>query len=120
MLRILLVEDNPFYRESLKQGLFAHFPSIIVEEAITGEEALKKVNGNPPQLIFMDIRLPGMNGLQATRKIKAAFPDIRIVILTGYDLPEYRKAALQYGAEQFFVKESIKWEEVEALVKSIE
>ena len=46
--------------------------------------------------------------------------DLRIAILTGYDVPEYREAALKSGAKQFFVKESLKWEEIEALVKSIE
>jgi two-component system response regulator YesN len=64
--------------------------------------------------------LPGANGLQVTQKIKKDFPNVRIAILTGYDLPEYRQAAIQFGAEGFFVKESLKWEEIEALVKSIE
>ena len=120
MIRILLVEDNHVFRESFKQSLHDHFPTVVIEEAASGEDALQKVNGHPPPLIFMDLRLPRINGLQATRKIKSAFPDIRIAILTGYDVPEYRGAALKRGAEQFFVKESLKWEGIEALVKSIE
>jgi YesN/AraC family two-component response regulator len=118
-VRILLVEDNHVFRESLKQSISNHFPDIVIEEAVSGEEALQKVNGNPPHLIFMDLRLPGINGLEATRKIKATFPETRVVMVTGYDVPEYRQAALQYGAEHFFVKESLEWKDVEALIKSI-
>jgi DNA-binding NarL/FixJ family response regulator len=119
MLRVLLVEDNQAFREAFKEHLDQHFPSMIIEEAETGEEALQKVRETPPRLIFMDIRLPGMNGLQLTQKIKTDFPDICIAVLTGYDLPEYREAADQYGADGFFVKESLRWDEVEALVKKV-
>jgi two-component system response regulator YesN len=119
MLRVLLVEDNRIYREAFKDHLCHHFPSMLFEEAENGEEALQKIKVAPPHLIFMDIRLPGVNGLQLTQKIKKDFPNIHIVILTGYDLPEYRQAVIQYGADGFFVKESLKWDEVEALLKSI-
>jgi two-component system response regulator YesN len=120
MLRILLVEDNRVYRRALKENLSKHFPSMVIDEAVDGEEALQKMNATPPHLIFIDMRLHGMNGLQLTQKIKKDFPNVRIAIVTGYDLPEYRQAFLQCGADGFFVKESLKWDEVEALVKSIE
>ena len=114
------MEDNHVYRREFKESLCRHFPFIAVEEATNAEEALQKINGNPPPLIFIDLRLPGMNGLQLTQKIKKGFPNVRIAIVTGYDTPEYRQAATQYGAEAFFVKESLKWDEVKALVESIE
>jgi len=120
MLRVLLVEDNRPYREAFRENLHEYFPSIVIDEAATAEEALPKVEATPPHLIFMDIRLPGMNGLRLTQRIKRDFPNIRIVMLTGYDVPEYRKAAAQYGADGFFVKESLKWEEVKELIESIE
>jgi len=120
MLRVLIVEDNHVYRREFKESLCRHFAFIAVEEATNAEEALQKINGNPPPLIFIDLRLPGMNGLQLTQKIKKDFPNVRIAIVTGYDTPEYRQAATQYGAEAFFVKESLKWDEVKALVESIE
>jgi YesN/AraC family two-component response regulator len=119
MLRVLLVEDNRIYREAFKQSLCQHFPFLIIDEALNSDEALQKINTAPPHLIFIDIRLPGMSGLQLTQKIKRDFPNIHIAILTGYDLPEYRQAAAQYGADGFFVKESFKWNEIEVLVKSI-
>jgi len=121
MLRVLLVEDNVVYRKALKENLSKHFPSMVIDEAVNSEEALQKMNATPPpHLLFIDMRLPGMNGLQLTQEIKRDFPKVRIVIVTGYDLPEYREAFLQSGADGFFVKESLKWDEVEALVKSIE
>jgi DNA-binding NarL/FixJ family response regulator len=119
MLKVLLVEDNRIYREAFKQSLCQHFPSFTVEEAGNGEEALQRITGISPHLIFIDIRLLGMNGLELTQRIKKDLPNIPIAILTGYDLPEYRQAAVQYGADGFFVKDSLKWDEIEALVKSI-
>ena len=119
MLKVLIVEDNPIFRDALRQGLLDYFPSMVIEEAGNGDEALQTIKGGPPDLIFMDIRLPGVNGLQLTQKIKKDFPDINIAILTDYDLPEYRQAAVQYGADRFFVKNSFKWDELEALVQSI-
>jgi DNA-binding NarL/FixJ family response regulator len=119
MPRVLIVEDNRIFREVFKQRLCDHFPSIVIEEAANGNEVLEKINKNRPDLIFMDIRLPEVNGLELTKKIKKEFPGVNIAILTDYDLPEYRQAAAQYGADRFFVKDSFKWDEVEVLVKSI-
>ena len=119
MLRVLIVEDNQIFRETFKKRLNDHFPSVVVEEASNGDEALQKVDNTSPGLIFMDVRLPGANGLQLTQKIKKDFPGIRIAILTDYDLIEYRQAAAEYGADRFFVKSSFNWDEVETLVKSI-
>ena len=119
MLKVLLVEDNRIYREAFKESLCQHFPSFTIDEAVNGEEALERITGISPDLIFIDVRLPGMSGLELTQKLKRDFPKIPIAILTGYDLPEYRQAAVQYGADGFFVKDSLKWDEIEALVKSI-
>ncbi len=119
MLKILIVEDNHIFREAFKTRLNEHFPSMVVKEASNGQEVLQRVGETPPDLIFMDVRLPGANGLHLTRKIKKDLPRIHITILTDYDLPEYRQAAVEYGADRFFVKSSFKWDEVETLVKSI-
>ena len=119
MLSVLIVEDNQIFREAFKNRLADDFPSMVIKEVSNGDEALREVGEAPPDLIFMDIRLPGANGLQLTQKIKKDLPSIHIAILTDYDLPEYRQAAVEYGADRFFVKSSFKWDEIEALVKSI-
>ncbi len=67
---------------------------------------MEKIKTFSPEAIFMDLRLPGENGLDLTRKIKAQYPDIVVVILTNYDLPEYRRASYQAGANHFVSKDS--------------
>jgi len=119
MVRILIVEDNASFRQSLKEILHLQFPSIVIEEAAEGNEALRKVDTFFPDLIFMDINLPGKNGLLLTQKIKKDHPEIIICILTSYDLPQYREAALQCGASCFITKDSLVWKEIEALIKAI-
>ncbi len=119
MLRVLIVEDNRIFREAFRKGLVDYFPSMVIQEAGNADEALERIKGGPPDLIFMDIRLPGINGLQLTQRIKRDLPDVNIAILTDYDLPEYRQAAVHYGADRFFVKNSLKWDDLEVLVQSI-
>jgi DNA-binding NarL/FixJ family response regulator len=72
---------------------------------------MQKFQGSAPQIIFMDLNLPGEKSLQLTKKIRGQFPSVRIALLTSYHLPEYRKAAPKSGAERFFVKDSFSWSE---------
>lgn len=106
MERILIVEDNALFLQFLKETLRSRLPSIDILEAANGEEAMQKIKTLPPDAIFMDLRLPGENGLELTKKIKAKYPDIIVVIITNYDLPEYREAAYQCGADHFLSKDS--------------
>jgi CheY-like chemotaxis protein len=104
MFYTLLVEDNVSFRHALSDILLSYFPMIGVEEAGDGTEALSKVEYLRPDLILMDIQLPGENGLEVTRKIKQVYDDIVIVILTSYGLPEYRQQAFRNGADCFLSK----------------
>jgi CheY-like chemotaxis protein len=94
------------------------FPAVAIDEATNGVEALQRVRTLFPDLILMDIRLPGESGLRLTQKIKAAYPDIIIFILTNYDIPECREAAYRYGADRFILKESLNQRRLEELVRS--
>jgi len=118
MFKTMLVEDNVLFRESLRDGLQLNFPSMEIIEAGDGVEALKKILFQP-NLIFMDIRLPEHNGLDLTEKIKKVYPEIMVIILTSYDIPEYREAASRAKADHFFSKDSMTIEEVITLIKSI-
>jgi len=91
--KVLLVEDDEGFRRSLASLLRPKFPSFLFDEAATGTEALEKVEGFLPHLVFMDIKLPGLNGLELTRQIKTLHPEIHVVMLTSCDSPEYREAA---------------------------
>ena len=119
MFKILLVEDNLPFRQLFKENLYYQFPSITVEEAGNGTEAMRSIEISCPDLIFMDIRLPGENGLEVARKIKNQCAGVKIIILTSYDLPEYRETAKRYGADHFATKGSTSWEEMTAMIKSI-
>ena len=115
-LRLLLVEDNNLFRQTLRESLQVSFPEIALDEAPNGVEALKRVKSFAPDLILMDIRLPGESGLALTKKIKAIYPDIIIFLLTNYDSEECREAASRYGADRYIPKDSLK--RVEELIKS--
>ena len=118
MCSILLVEDNNIFRRSLKEMLTMHFPAMGIHEASNADEALDLIDAQDPDLIFMDIKLPGKNGLELTRAIKRAKSDIHVIIFTSYDLPEYRDAAFRCGASHFFTKGEVKSEELAAAVSS--
>jgi DNA-binding NarL/FixJ family response regulator len=70
-------------------------------------------------MVFMDIRLPGKNGLDLTREIKGHHPNLVISIFTSYDLPEYRKIAEEYGADHFVLKDAVSGAEIAAMVRAV-
>lgn len=117
MLRTMTVEGNILFREAFKNNLLSEFPSMEVIETANGEEAFQWLASYPIDLVFMDIKLPGENGLDLTRKIKAKHKDVTITMLTSYNLPEYREATAQCGADGFIVKDSIKWDQISAMVR---
>jgi len=106
MTDTLIVEDNAFFRQTLRAILAKKFPSMTIKEASDGQEALLEIEISPPQLIFMDIRLPGENGIELTRKIQAAYPATVIIVISNCDTIEYREAALEAGAKAFISKAS--------------
>ena len=119
MLKILLVEDSTFFRKLFKETLVSLFPSMEIEEATDADEAWHMIEASIPNLIFVDIRLPGKTGLELTKQIKAKYPDITVAILTSYDLPEYREAAFKFKANYFLSKGSSTKDDILRLVKSI-
>jgi DNA-binding NarL/FixJ family response regulator len=118
-LKTLIVEDNASFREILKDKLQTLFPSMVVYEAADGIEALQKVDALRPELVFTDIRLPGENGIQLTQRIKAKYPDTKVIILTSYDSLEYRGAAIQSGGNCYIPKDSLSYIQIEKLVKAL-
>ena len=116
--KALIVEDSAIFRKLLKDALRSRFPSMEIFEAADGGEAIQRILSNPPDLIFMDIKLPGESGLELTAKIKAKYPDVIVIILTSYDSPEYRQAADQVKANYFLSKGSSNKESILTLVES--
>ena len=119
MFKILIVDPNDPFRQSLKKVLVNRFPSVEIQEAADGNEGLQKVEVFHPDLIFLEIHLPTETGLDLAGRIKTDHPDIIIVILTSYDLPEYQTAAEQLGVEHMVPKDDWTGEDMIALVRSI-
>jgi DNA-binding NarL/FixJ family response regulator len=119
LFKVMLVEDDEGFRRSLAGVLTSRFPSIVIGEAGEGTEAMEKLESFLPNLIFMDIKLPGQSGLELTRRIKKLHPDINVIMLTSYDFPEYRDAAHASGACCFLSKGSSTAEEIQNLVQGL-
>lgn len=118
--KTLIVEDNPLFRQTVLEALRNEFPAMVVDQAADGRTALEKIERSIPDLIFMDIKLPGENGLHLTEHIKKRHPDVFVIILTSYDWPEYREAAFNFGADYFVVKGSSHREIVEVVSAILE
>ena len=119
MFKILIVDPNDPFRRSLKQVLVNRFPFVDIREAPDGTQCLELVHSFIPNLIFLEIHLPSESGLDLARQIKIDYPDIVIVILTSYDLPEYQTAAKNSGIEHLVPKDAWTGEDIMALVHSI-
>jgi two-component system response regulator YesN len=117
-MRILVVEDDPMFRDIVRDIVNSNFTSIHVLEAHDGTEALAELRHHSPDLIFMDIQLPKTNGLDLAKELKAIDPDVQITVLTNHDNPEYREAARECGANHFISKASSVEREVVEVIRS--
>lgn len=103
-LRVLVVDDHALFRDGLVGLLSAEGDVEVVGEAADGLEALVKAKELKPDLILIDVTMPGCDGLEATQKIKAALPEVKIVMLTVHDDDESLFEAIKAGAEGYLLK----------------
>jgi DNA-binding NarL/FixJ family response regulator len=106
MFGVLVVDDHAGFRASVSTVLRQQFPRIGVEEAGDGPEALRVIQRCGTDIVLLDIKLSNGNGLDLTKAIKTDYATVIVVILTGYDLPQYRQAAFRNGADCFLYKGS--------------
>src|SRR5262245_24857750 len=102
--RVLLVDDSADFLESATLLLTAAPGLLVVGRAASGEEALAEIERLLPDLVLMDVQMPGIGGLEATRRIKARAHAPRVILLTMHDTTEYREAAEAAGANGFLSK----------------
>ena len=106
MIKVLIVDDQELFRESLKVVLGVS-ANIQVTDAVAGvAPALESAQQNRPDVVLMDIRMPGMDGVEGTRLFKKRWPDIKIIVLTTFDDDEYIFGALKNGACGYLLKGS--------------
>lgn len=105
-VRVLLVDDQPLLRMGFRLVLDDEDDLTVVGEAGDGAEALRQVAALQPDVVLMDVRMPGTNGIEATQRIVASGSPSRVLILTTFDLDEYAFAALRAGASGFLLKDA--------------
>ncbi|GAA3773394.1 response regulator transcription factor [Streptomyces coacervatus] len=106
MTTVLIVDDQPLQRYGFRMLLDSVPETEVVGEAAHGAEAVRKAAELRPDVVLMDIRMPGMDGIEATRRIVAAGDRSRVLVLTTFDLDEYVHAALRAGASGFLLKDA--------------
>jgi two-component system, NarL family, invasion response regulator UvrY len=103
-VRVLLVDDQESFREAARLVIGMSDGFVLVGEAETGEEATEMAAAVAPDLVLMDINLPGIDGLEATRRIVTAEDGVRVIVISTYDAAEYESRALEAGAVAFLAK----------------
>jgi DNA-binding NarL/FixJ family response regulator len=114
-ITILLAEDHKVVREGTRRLLESQSDFEVVGEASDGIEAIELAKKWKPQIIIMDVSMPRLNGIEATKQIKALYPNMAILVLTGYDDDEYVFALLEAGAAGYLLKESSGEELIDAI-----
>jgi DNA-binding NarL/FixJ family response regulator len=114
-IRVLLVDDQPLLRVAFSLVLESQPDLAVAGEAADGAEAVRLALRDKPEVVLMDVRMPGMDGIEATRRIVNECPGTRVLILTTFDLDEYAFAGLRAGASGFLLKNARPEELLEAI-----
>ena len=114
-IRVLLVDDQALFREGLETLLSVHKDIQVVGQASNGQEALEAAAKVHPDVVLMDVRMPILDGVQATRRLKRALPECRVIVLTTFDDDEYVFDALRAGAVGYLLKDVASARLVEAI-----
>ncbi len=118
MTRVLVVDDQALIRVGLRKILDGEPDTVVVGEAADGENAVREVSRLQPDVVLMDIRMPVLDGIEATRRIGAVVPHTRVLMLTTFGLDEYVFEALRAGASGFMLKDAPP-EEIAAAVQIV-
>lgn len=120
MYKLLIVDDEQIEREGLKAMLQKPYPQWRIDLAKNGADALDQVRREPPALILMDIKMPGMSGLEAVEKILAEYPDMKFIMVTAYEMFDYAQSAIRLGVKDYLLKPSRPSEIVKVVGRVIE
>ena len=112
---MLLVDDHPVVRQGIARILAAEIPDLALAEAVDGASALDELRERPPQLILLDLSMPGENGLSLLRKIRREFPSIPVMIVSMHPADQFAQRALHAGAVGYVAKDSDPQELVDAV-----
>jgi DNA-binding NarL/FixJ family response regulator len=103
-MKVFIADDSPILQDRLKTML-SDFPEVeIAGQARDVPEAIKSIQDLNPDLVILDIRMPGGSGIEVLQSIKKGRPDIKVIVFTNYPYPQYRKKCMDLGADYFFAK----------------
>jgi len=114
-MRILIADDHALVREGIAAMLALYEDVEVIGQAADGKEAIEKAGGLKPDVVLMDIAMPGLGGLEATMEIRKKHPDVKILVLTQYDDREYVSRFLKEGAAGYILKRAMGSELVTAI-----
>lgn len=114
-IRVLLVDDQQLIRVGFRMVLEAEDDIVVIGDAADGHEAITQASSLRPDLVLMDIRMPGLDGIAATEAIVRAHPQTRVLVLTTFDLDEYAFGAIRAGASGFLLKDVQRQEMISAI-----
>ena len=117
-IRLLLVDDQRLMRDGLRTLLELEGDLVVVGEAENGEEALTLYEKRQPDVVLMDVRMPVMDGVEATRRLRQRWPDARVIILTTFDDDEYVFEGLRAGARGYLLK-AVSGEELAGAIRTV-
>lgn len=106
MIKLLIVDDERSERDGMQAILLKSFPGLEISQAKNGKIAVEMAGALQPDLILMDIKMPGMNGLEAVERIGADYPGVKFVMVTAYDTFEYARSAIKLGVKDYLLKPS--------------
>ena len=105
-LRVVLVDDHQMFREGIRDRLQQEPDITVVGEAASADEAMTVIEAASPTIIILDIRLAGASGIELARNFRQQWPQLRILILSGYDFEQYVRAAMRVGIDGYLLKDA--------------
>ncbi len=119
MLKLMIVDDEQIEREGLQAILLKGCPGVTIELAKNGAAAIELARTYRPDLVLMDIKMPGISGLEAAERIREEFPQVRFIMVTAYEMFEYARSAIKIGVEDYLLKPSRAGEIVETVTRAM-
>ena len=115
--KVLIVDDQESYRSAARLVVELADGFEVAGEAVSGEAAIDEVEVVEPDIVLMDVKMPGIDGLEATRRITAKRPEIQVIVLSTYDAADYERPALDAGAVAFISKSEFGPESLDAALR---
>jgi DNA-binding NarL/FixJ family response regulator len=114
-IKVLIVDDHRMFREGIRTRLARYSRFKVIGEAAGADEAIRLMQQTEPSIVILDIRMPGPSGIDLARRLRREWPDVRILVLSGYDFDQYVRALARIGSHGYLLKDCPQEDLIEAL-----